>query len=350
MNILVTGGAGYLGSVLLPKLIARGHSVSVLDVGYFGVSHIRSLYKPVSLIREDIRRIYKDSDFLKNLLSGCDCVIHLAAISNDPSAELSPKLTEDINYNATKTLAEACKERKIKFVFSSSCSVYGNVSEEVDEEYSLKPLTVYAATKAKAEEMLYRLADKDWKPVILRNGTLFGYSPRMRFDLVVNIFSLYSTLYNEIKVFGQGQEWRPYLHVKDCARAFVYFAERYQLKNICYNIATENLRIIDVASYFRELNPQLRISHVNVDNEDKRNYRVSTGRMKEEGFYPELKVKYGAEELVDAIASGLIQDPDSIYYRNVKWFKELVDIGNKDQKEIIILMETLARLREKTGF
>lgn len=344
MNILVTGGAGYLGSVLVPKLLIRGHTLRILDVGYFGVSHIKSLHFPVTLLREDIRRISSDRKFLEDLLQGCDCVIHLAAISNDPSAELCPALTEDINFRATQSLAHACSLKGIRFIFSSSCSVYGHVAGEAHEETAANPLTVYARSKVKSEVALDELANDRWSPVILRNGTLFGYSPRMRFDLVVNIFSLYSTLYNEIKIFGEGSEWRPFLHVKDCARAIVHFAEKPALKYRFYNIAHENLRIIDVAEIFRRINPHLRLGRLPAEEKDSRDYRVSTQRMQEEGIRPMMGVEYGAEELVEAISSGLIQDPESIYYRNVKWLKELTEIGSKDHKEIVSLMETLARL------
>lgn len=345
MNILVTGGAGYLGSVLIPKLLARGHRVRVLDVGYFGVGHLRSLRPPVELIREDIRRVSSDHQFLQDLLDGCDCIIHLAAISNDPSAELNPELTEEVNFRATAILAEAARAKRIKFLFSSSCSVYGEAEGEIEEEGIVNPLTTYAVSKVKAERMLEGLADATWSPVILRNGTLFGYSPRMRFDLVVNIFSLYSALYNEIKIFGDGKQWRPFLHVGDCARAFVYFAEKPKHRYLCYNIAHENLRIVDLAEVFRRINPHLQITHLETADQDRRNYRVSTRRMREEGFQTRIGIDLGAEEMIEAIVSGLIPDPESIYYRNAKWLKELTQIGSKGHRDIVGLMETLAQVR-----
>src|SRR5919197_4228434 len=125
MNILVTGGAGYLGSVLVPKLLARGHTVRVLDVGYFGVGHVRAYQSPVELVREDMRRLCEDEDFASELLSECECVVHLAAISNDPSADLNPDLTHQVNLEGTCALASHAKARGIRFLFSSSCSVYG---------------------------------------------------------------------------------------------------------------------------------------------------------------------------------------------------------------------------------
>ncbi len=344
MNILVTGGAGYLGSVLVPKLLARGHRVRVLDVGYFGVGHLRALRPPVELVREDIRRVGADRAFREEVLRGCDCVIHLAAISNDPSAELDPELTEAVNFEATQALAEAVKAKGIRLLFSSSCSAYGVAAGEADEDAPLKPLTTYSVSKVKAERMLEDLAGPTWSPVILRNGTLFGYSARMRFDLVVNIFSLYSTLYNEIRVFGDGGQWRPFLHVRDCARAFVYFAEEADLRHRCYNIAHANWRINDVARVFQAINPRLTVRHVETDG-DQRNYRASMRRMRDEGFETHIGVDAGAEEMTEAIVSGLIPDPGSVYYRNAKWLKELSQVGFKDHRDLVRLLETLAQVR-----
>jgi len=342
MNILVTGGAGYLGSVLVPKLLARGHRVRILDMGYFGLGHLRSLRSSIELIREDLCRAIDEPEFCKQLLDGCDCIIHLAAISNDPSAELNPELTERVNLQATIALADAARCKGIRFVFSSSCSVYGEADGEINEQGFVNPLTTYAVTKVQAERALEEMADKRWSPVILRNGTLFGYSPRMRFDLVVNIFSLYSSLHNEIKVFGAGEQWRPFLHVGDCARAFVFFAETLEQKHLCYNVAHENLRVADLAGIFRSLNPQLKVTHLDMTDEDRRNYRVSAARMREAGFRTRHDVSTGAEAIIEAILSGLIPDPESVYYRNAKWLKELSQVGSKGHLAVVSLLETMA--------
>lgn len=342
MNILVTGGAGYLGSVLIPKLLARGHRVRVLDLGYFGLGHLRALKPAVELIREDLRTLVAQPAELHALLQDIDCVIHLAAVSNDPSAELNPELTEEVNFRATEKIADAARALGIKFIFSSSCSVYGAGEGELDEEGWVNPLTVYASSKIKAEQSLKEMARPNWSPVILRNGTLFGYSPRMRFDLVVNIFSLYSTLHNEIKIFGDGLHWRPFLHVGDCARAFVFFAEQDQSEHLCYNIAHENLRVVDIAERFLKINPNLRPTYVATADQDERNYRVSTARMRETGFETRVGIDVGAEEMIEAIINGLIPDPESVFYRNAKWLKELTQIGSKNHREIVTLLETLA--------
>jgi nucleoside-diphosphate-sugar epimerase len=346
MNILVTGGAGYLGSVLIPKLLARGHTVRVLDLGYFGLGHLRALKPSVEVIREDLRALVAKPDELRALLKDCDCVIHLAAVSNDPSAELNPELTEEVNFRATEALAEATRKLGVRFIFSSSCSVYGAAEGEVDEDGWVNPLTVYASSKIKAEQALEQMAANGWSPIILRNGTLFGYSPRMRFDLVVNIFSLYSTLHNEIKIFGDGLHWRPFLHVGDCARAFVYFAERPQPKHLIYNIAHENLRVIDIAERFQKINPGLQATHLTTADDDQRNYRVSTARMRDEGFETRVSVDMGAEEMIEAIINGLIPDPESVFYRNAKWLKELTQIGSRDHRDLVTLLETLSHIKQ----
>ena len=346
MNILVTGGAGYLGSVLVPKLLARGHRVRVLDLGYFGLGHLRAMRPSVELIREDLRAVAASPAQSRELLDGCDCIIHLAAVSNDPSAELNPELTDEVNYHATVALAESARELGVKFVFSSSCSVYGEADGEVNEEGWVNPLTAYADSKVKAERALGDLARPGWRPTILRNGTLFGYSPRMRFDLVVNIFSLYSTLHNQIKIFGDGLQWRPFLHVGDCARAFVFFAERPEHGHLCYNIAHENLRVVDIADCFKQLNPLLLATHLETADEDRRDYRVSTLRMREEGFGTRTNIEAGAEEMVEAIINGLIPDPESVFYRNAKWLKELAQLGSKNHRDIVCLLETLSQINQ----
>lgn len=345
MNVLVTGGAGYLGSVLIPKLLVRGHKVRCLDIGYFGVDHLRAMRPAVEIVRDDIRSVLADKAALESLLSGIDVVVHLAAISNDPSAELNPALTVEVNFEASRDLAIACKERDIRFIFSSSCSVYGEAPGEVAEDGQTNPLTVYARSKVDTDAFLLGAASDTWRPAILRNGTLFGYSPRMRFDLVINIFSYCSTLYNEVRVFGDGQQWRPFLHVADCARAFIYFVENPGHKHLMYNIAHENFRVVDLIGIFQAINPKCQPVYVKLDNPDNRNYHVSIQRMKEEGIKPTVNVTTGAEEIVEAIVTGRIADPEAIYYRNAKWLKELTELGNRDHSGLMKMMDVIASSR-----
>ena len=344
MNILVTGGAGYLGSVLIPKLLLRGHHVRVVDIGYFGVGHLRSLQPSVELIREDLRRV-QDRASLASLLDGIDSIVHLAAISNDPSAELYPELTDEVNFKVTMVLAEAARQRRTRFLFSSSCSVYGDSTGDLTETGAVNPLTVYATSKVRAEQELARLADVNWRPVTLRNGTLFGYSTRMRFDLVVNIFSLYSALHNEIKIFGDGRQWRPFLHVADCARALVFFCEQPEPAYSLYNVAHENLTVADLAPIFSAIRPGLEVKHTPTPDEDARNYRVSTERLRSQGFHTRFDVQTGAEQIIEAIIGGQIPDPESVFYRNAKWLKELTHIGARDHQQVVELMERFSPAR-----
>ena len=345
MNVLVTGGAGYLGSVLVPKLVVRGHTVRVLDIGYFGVEHLRAIRPPIEIVRDDIRQALSDPASLDALLAGVDVVVHLAAISNDPSSELNPALTVAVNFDATERLARACKERGIRFIFSSSCSVYGEAEAEQDEEGETNPLTVYAKSKVDSDELLLSLADNTWKPAILRNGTLFGFSPRMRFDLVINIFSYTSTLYRELRVFGDGLQWRPFLHVADCARAFVHFVENTNHEHVMYNIAYENMRVVDLIDIFKTINPLCIENFIELANPDNRNYHVSVERMRAEGIAPRVSVATGAEEIVEAIVTGRIADPEAIYYRNAKWLKELTGLGSDDHRGLIGMLDLLAASR-----
>ena len=344
-HILVTGGAGYLGSVLIPKLLVRGHRVRSLDIGYFGIEHMRAMRPAVEIVRDDLRAVLANEASLDALLKDIDVIVHLAAISNDPSAELNPKLTEEVNFEATRDLAAAAKQRGIRFIFSSSCSVYGEAAGQADEEGQTNPLTVYARTKVDSDDYLLSIADENWRPAILRNGTLFGFSPRMRFDLVINIFSYCSTLYDEVRVFGDGQQWRPFLHVADCARAFVHFVENPNHKHLMYNIAHENLRVLDLIEIFRNINPQCEPVFVKLDNPDNRNYHVSIARMKEEGIQPRVNVTAGAEEIVEAIVTGRIADPEAIYYRNAKWLKELTELGSRDHSGLIKMLDMITSSR-----
>jgi nucleoside-diphosphate-sugar epimerase len=348
MRVLVTGGAGYLGSVLVPKLVSRGHDVRVVDLGYFGLEHLKRMSKAVEIRREDLRGILTRPALGLELLSGCDAVIHLAAISNDPSADLNPELTSEVNVTVTARLAELARQSRVRMLYSSSCSIYGEADGEIDEQGALNPLTVYAKSKVESEQILGALGDGSWSATVLRNGTLFGQSPRMRFDLVVNIFSLHSALRDEITVFGDGVQWRPFLHVGDCARAFIHFLEHPAGGERVYNIAHENLRVLDLVGVFEALNPRLTVKQIPLPDVDRRNYRVSTERMLRAGFVPRQSVELGAEEMVEAIVSGAVPDPESVFYRNAKWLKELTQVGSKDHRELIGLLETMRQMGAAT--
>lgn len=167
----------------------------------------------------------------------------------------------------------------------------------------------------------------------------------MRFDLVINIFSYCSTLYNELRIFGDGHQWRPFLHVADCARAFLHFVEHTEHAHCMYNIAHENYRVVDLVEIFSAVNPSVKPVYVPLDNPDRRDYHVSTARMTAEGIVPEVRVKTGAEEIVEAIVTGRIADPEAIYYRNAKWLKELTEIGSRDHRGLMNMLDVIASSR-----
>jgi len=183
MTFLVTGGAGYLGSVLIPRLLMRKHNVRILDIGYFGMGHFQSYQPSVEIIREDLRQIVQNDSSLDQLLDGVDGIIHLAAISNDPSAELYPELTEEVNVTATRILAQKAQERGIRFIFSSSCSIYGKHDGLADENSSVQPVSIYAKSKVRCEEILDEISDPSWPYVILRNVSAIQNG----FKIIINI-------------------------------------------------------------------------------------------------------------------------------------------------------------------
>jgi nucleoside-diphosphate-sugar epimerase len=310
MNVLVTGGAGYLGSRIVPRLLLRGHKVRVVDLGPLSIGQLPHQAQ-LEAIRIDLTQIVRDDRLLKEITHGCDAIIHLAAVSSDGAADRDAETTHLLNVEATRVLGQEARSAKARFVFSSTCAVYGSVDGVADEEQPVNPQSRYAESKVEAEAGLRNLADDAWTPITVRNGTLFGYSPRMRFDLVVNAFCLHSALRNEITVFGGGRQWRPFLHVDDCARAFVHFVERAAPAYDCYNIGHLNAQVIDLVEVFRKINPLLSVSIMEDRQEDDRDYRVTTVRAQNEGFRTRIDLEMGAEELMTAMVTGLVPDPET---------------------------------------
>ena len=324
MKFLVTGGGGYLGAVLTRRLAAAGHSVTVFDAGYFGLHHLKAMRGDIKIQAGDLRTLTEDPVATRALLDGCDAIFHLAAVSNDPSADLAPDMTEQVNCVVTHRLAEAAKETSTRFVFASSASVYGDAEGEQDEASPLQPLSLYARSKVAGELSLMELAADDWKPAILRMGTLFGLSPRMRFDLVVNIFSLHIRTQGRLRIMGDGQQWRPYLHVEDAARAFEHFATLPDLNGSVFNVSHHNLTVVDVAAAVASLDPTVEITHVDLDQPDHRSYQMDTGRLLATGFVPTTDVATGATEIVAALDGGVLVNTDGKVFRNATWMKEVV--------------------------
>jgi nucleoside-diphosphate-sugar epimerase len=319
-TVRVTGGAGYIGSVLVPKLLADGHTVRVLDTYWFGDDVLAAVkgHPRLTEIKGDMR----DRAVLENSLAGCTAVIHLACISNDPSFELDPALGKSINYDAFPPLVKLAKKHGVRrFVYASSSSVYGIKDEaDVTEELPLKPLTDYSKYKAMCEEVLERERGPGFTTLTLRPATVCGYSPRLRLDLSVNILTNLAYHTREITVFG-GQQRRPNLHIRDMTDLYVqtlrWPAEKIDGK--VYNAGWQNLTIRAIAELVKaEVGGDVRI--VTSPTDDLRSYHVSSEKIRRElGWAPRYTVPDAVRELIAAFRAG--QVPDSLSdprYFNIK--------------------------------
>ncbi|HEU4320832.1 MAG TPA: SDR family oxidoreductase [Acidimicrobiia bacterium] len=314
LRFLVTGGGGFLGSVLVPALLDEGHVVRVLDSGLFGLDHLPN---DIELHRGTLEDLLVDGT--EELVDGVDSILHLAAVSNDPSADLDPAKTRTVNTVATERLAVAARTNGAGFVFASTASIYGDGDFLADEDSATNPLSHYAKSKAAAEEALSNLTTGQWRPVVLRFGTLFGLSPRMRFDLVVNIFGMKMAQDRKLAVYGDGLQWRPYLHVVDAARALIHFALRQPDAGAnIFNVSHQNLRVVDLVDTALDLDPGLEVHFVE-SAPDSRTYRVSVDRAARTGFSTVHDIAQGLAEVRAAVSSGLVDQPASPIYRNAAW-------------------------------
>ncbi|MCD6307506.1 MAG: NAD-dependent epimerase/dehydratase family protein, partial [Candidatus Latescibacteria bacterium] len=300
-NILVTGGAGYVGSVLVPRLLARGHAVTVLDLYLYGDDVLESVRGNPRLteIRGDIR----DAALVRRVVAGCDTVIHLAWISNDPSYELNPDLGKSINYDAFFPLVEESKRAGVRrFVYASSSSVYGIKNEpEVTEELPLEPLTDYSKYKALCEDVILDAATEDFVVTVVRPATVCGYSPRLRLDLTVNILTNHAVNRGKITVFG-GEQKRPNLHIEDMADAYLFLLDQPddRIRSRIYNIGYENYRVREIAGMVRDIvGDDVTIETTPTD--DTRSYHISSEKIRRElGFAPRHSIREAVEDLKQA--------------------------------------------------
>ena len=315
MRILVTGGAGYIGCVLTPMLQARGHQVRVVDSGMFGVDH---LPPGVETIVRDLL------EFDLAWLEGVDAVIHLAGLSNEPMAEVSPSMNYLVNAAGTAIVAEAAKRAGVqRFIFGSTCSVYGLADETVvDEDTHCLPCFPYAISKLMAERALTCLTDESFRPIILRKGTVVGWSPRMRFDLVVNTMVKTALTQGKIFVHNPGL-WRPLVDVRDAAMAYVCALDADPNLIGTFNIAYENYTIGRLAEEVTDVLKEFDVS-VSVDvqhRQDVRSYRVTTSRAtKVLDFQPLTSMRMSARRIVEHIRSNQL-DLEDPRYVNVEWMK-----------------------------
>jgi len=319
-HVLVIGGAGYIGSVLVRKLLDRGYNITVLDALLYGDESIRDLYNHpgFALIRNDLRNI----EAVCRALQYADDVVHLGALVGDPACALSEKLTLEINLAATRMIAEAARGFGIqRFIFASTCSVYGASDQILDEHSPLSPHSLYSRTKIGSERVLLALSDDRFAPIILRFGTVYGISPRPRFDLVINLLAAKATCEKSITIFG-GYQWRPFVHVDDVAGAILKCLEAplQAVQGQIFNVGSEdqNYQIAQLGDLVKELIPNVEVVCKGEDT-DRRNYRVSFGKMQKHlGFTPRRTVAEGILEIKAAIESGRIPDYHDARYSNYK--------------------------------
>jgi nucleoside-diphosphate-sugar epimerase len=319
-NVLVIGGAGYVGSVLCRHLLSQGYSVRVLDALLYGHESLGGLvsHPRFELLEGDSRDV---SDVIRALLD-MDAVVHLGELVGDPACALDEHLTLEINLAATRMVAEAARGYGIKrFVYASSCSVYGTGEETLNERSFLNPVSLYARAKTGSEQMLLALNGPDFHPVILRLATVYGLSPRPRFDLVVNLLAAKAVRDGEITIYG-GDQWRPFVHVADVAYAIVRClgAPLVNVKGQVFNVGSDeqNRTIAQVGELIRRLIPEARLVLQGQDV-DRRNYRVSFAKIRRElDFLPRHTIEDGVREIEAALRNGQIGDFRDRRYSNYK--------------------------------
>ena len=320
-RVLVTGGAGYVGSVLVAELLSRGHQVRVLDSLLHG--SVPSLLiawgtSGFEFLRGDVR----DPDARRQALEGVDRVVHLAAIVGDPACSREPDLAREVNLDATRALlAEAEAAGVRRFLFASTCSNYGKMEGDVhaNEEFDLRPVSLYAETKVAAELEVLDRARNGLAATCLRFATVYGTSPRMRFDLTVNEFT--RDIWNDRRLVVYGEQfWRPYIHVRDAARAVVTALEAPvdDVAGEVFNAGStdQNYRKLDIVELLQERVPDAEVEYVHKD-EDPRDYRVSFEKISARlGFQVQRNVPDGIDETMHLLESGLLDDPYAAVYRN----------------------------------
>ena len=323
-RVLVIGGGGYIGSALLPKLLDAGYHVRLLDLLLYSTEPIQGVlsHPGLEVIQADFRQV----DRVVEAMQDVDAVIHLGAIVGDPACALDEELTIEVNLMATRMIAEVAKGSGInRFIFASTCSVYGASDELLDEYAALNPVSLYARSKIASEQVLKNLAGLDFSPVILRFGTIYGLSGRTRFDLVINLLAAKAVVEGKITVFG-GDQWRPFVHVDDAALAILKAlqAPLATVRNQVFNVGSDeqNYTIQHVADIIQRLVPTAQVLNMGLDT-DRRNYRVNFSKIHHGlDFVPQWSVAQGVQQVIARIQSGQIVDYRDAKYSNVKFLSE----------------------------
>ena len=324
-QVLVTGGAGYVGSVLVPKLLNNGYMVKVLDLYLYGDNVLSAVKDHPNL--EEIKGDVRNQELLQQVMPGCDTVIHLACISNDPSFDLNPDLGKSINYDAFTPLVNISRDNGVRrFIYASSASVYGiKEVENVTEDMSLEPLTDYSKYKALCEDVLHKYQSPEFTTVIVRPATICGYSPRLRLDLVVNILTNHAVNTGQIKILG-GEQKRPNLHIQDMTDVYMLLLkERDDKVSHTFNIGCGNHTVRQLAEIVRDAVGAESVKMVVTPTNDPRSYHISSEKINNElGFYPQYTIEDAVQDLIVSFRDGLIPNSmtDSRYF-NINLMQEI---------------------------
>jgi len=334
MKVLLTGHNGYIGSVMAPMLLAAGHEVVGMDNYLFEGCTLGEEVPDIPSVRMDIRDV-EAAD-----LKGFDAVIHLAALSNDPLGSLSPNCTYEINHHASVRLAHAAKEAGVsRYVYASSCSLYGVAGDELlKEDAAFNPITPYGISKVRVEEDVSKMADKSFSPTFMRNATAYGFSPRLRADVVVNNLVGFAYTTKEVLIQSDGTPWRPLVHVEDISRAFleVLEAERERIHNQAFNVGRteENYRVSQLADMVKEVVPGSMIRYAQGGGPDPRCYKVDCRKLTTTlpEFQPQWNVRRGMEQLYAAFLNYGLTEAKFLgsNYLRIKRIRELQSEGRLD--------------------
>ena len=327
-KVLITGGAGYVGSLLTPTLLEAGHEVVVYDIMYFGNRHLPLRHSGLTVVDGDIR----DAGKFRAACDGVDAVVHLACISNDPSFELNDSLSTSINFDCFEPLVIAAKERGVRrFVYASTSSVYGvSHAPKVTEDHPLVPLTHYNKFKGLCEPLMFKHQAEDFTCVTIRPSTVCGYAPRCRLDLIVNILTNHAVQNGKITVFG-GEQYRPNLHIKDMVRLYILLLEvpSEMIAGETFNAGYRNMKVMEIAKVVKrvveEVLPELApIEIERTPSDDNRSYRIDSEKIAAAlGFQPKFTVEDAVRDLCQAFKEGKLPDSfNNDWYFNVRTMKK----------------------------